>query len=164
MNEITQDKVKELFEYRDGSLFWKVKLNQRILIGLKAGAFDKDGYVCIKINKKAYKEHRLIYIYHYGVCPDFIDHMNCVRDDNRIENLRLATSAQNVFNAPLRKDNASGVKGVCWHKTTNKWIAQISVCGKRKHLGLFEDLELAELVAIEARNKFHKEFANHGTY
>jgi hypothetical protein len=159
---ITQDKVKELFDYRDGALFWKVKLNQRIVIGSKAGTLDKDGYVCIKIDKKIYKSHRLIYLYHHGNLPTFIDHIDSNKSNNKIENLRSATNSENVKNAKLRKDNSSGIKGVNWHKVTKKWAVQISVNGQKKHIGIFDDLELASLVAQEARNKFHKEFANHG--
>ncbi len=159
---ITQDKVKELFEYRDGALFWKVKLNSRIVIGSKAGTLDKDGYVCIKIDKKIYKSHRLIYLYHHGNLPTFIDHIDGNKSNNKIENLRSATNSENVKNAKLRKDNSSGIKGVNWHKVTKKWAVQISVNGQKKHIGIFDDLELASLVAQEARNKFHKEFANHG--
>jgi hypothetical protein len=56
-------------------------------------------------------------------------------------------------------NNTSGIKGVCWHKSTNRWYVQLQVNKKMKYLGIYEDIELAELVAIEARAKYHGEFA-----
>ena len=58
-------------------------------------------------------------------------------------------------------NNTSGVKNVCFHKGNNKWVVQLRINKKKKHFGCYEDLELAELVAIEARNKFYGKWANH---
>ena len=77
-----------------------------------------------------------------------------------VENLREATNQQNQFNVGLLGRNKSGVKNVVWNRC--KWKVYMRINSKTKNLGAFEDLELAELVAIEARNKFHGEFVNHG--
>jgi hypothetical protein len=147
-----------LFTYKDGELYWqncpKTNLN-----GTKAGYLNNTGYLRVKINQKGYLIHRLIYVSHHGYLPKMIDHINGNPLDNRIENLREATSYENQYNAKARKDNYSGIKGIGWNKTKKKWIVRIRINGVRKHLGAFEDLELAELVILEARDKYHKEFA-----
>ena len=74
------------------------------------------------------------------------------------------SDTKNGKNRKTPKNNTSGVKGVSWHKRSKKWVVSIGVNWKRKALGYFDDLDLAELVSIEARNKYHGEFANHGQY
>ena len=91
-----------------------------------------------------------------------LNHKNGINNDNRIENLREASYSENNANIGLRKTNKSGIKNICWNTAKNSW----RVCVENKQLGIkyqkdFKDLELAKLVAIEARNKHHKEFASH---
>lgn len=161
--ELTQDKVKELFEYRDGALFWKVSTNNLITVGQMAGTAVNDaGYQMVGIGGKIHRLHRIIFLYHHGYLPNKIDHIDGNRANNKIENLRPATNEENSRNTKISKRNKSGVKGVCWANHVNKWMVQVRRGNSNKYLGLYDDLELAELVAIEARNKFHKEFANHG--
>jgi len=92
---------------------------------------------------------------------NLIDHVNNDRADNRISNLREATYQENNENYKTPKTNKSGVKNVSWYKQLNKWVVSISIKGVKKTIGYFDDLEFAELVAIEARNKYRMEFANH---
>ena len=99
---------------------------------------------------------------HYGSSPEIVDHADCNPMNNDIRNLRAATKADNQRNAGMFAHNKSGIKGVCWHKAAKKWLVQIKVKGVKQYLGVYEDIELAELVAQEARNKFHGNFANHG--
>jgi hypothetical protein len=75
--------------------------------------------------------------------------------------LRPATYPENNRNARIRKDNSSGCKNVCWRKDRKKWVVGIRINGKRINFGFFDDLELADLVAHEARDKYHKDFARH---
>ena len=103
-------------------------------------------------------------MYHYGYLSKNVDHIDGDRTNNRIENLRSANDFENSRNSRISKRNKSGVKGVCWANHVNKWMVQVRRGNSNKYLGLYEDLELAELVAIEARNKFHKEYANHGKH
>lgn len=156
---LTQEYLLNLFEYKDGKLYRKVTVSNRFpsFVGTK----EKKGYLCVSINSKRYKVHRIIWFMHYGYFPNQIDHINGIRDDNRIENLREATTTQNNHNAKLRKDNISGVKGVCWDNLKQRWIAKLSVNKKRIQIGYFKDLEVAKLEIAKARNKYHKEFANH---
>jgi hypothetical protein len=154
--------LKEFFNYKDGQLYWKKSTNTKIKIGSMAGALDSKGYKTVQVNKKTIKVHRAIFLMNYGYLPTQIDHVNGIKDDNRIENLREATTSNNCLNQKLRKTNTSKIKNVSWHKKHQKWYVQLQILGKPKHIGCFDNLELAELVAIEARNKHHKEFANHG--
>ena len=78
------------------------------------------------------------------------------------ENLRASTRHQNNQNVRLIKTNVSGMKGVSWDKQKQKWRVQVGINGKQKLFGHYKDAELADLVAVMAREKYHKEFANHG--
>lgn len=157
---LTQEKVLRMFRYVDGRLFWNVS-RSGARIGVEAGHI-RSGYRRVEINGTVYASHRIVFLMHHGYMPEYIDHINGVRDDNRIENLREATRFENCQNAKRRADNSSGAKGVSWHKRIGKWHVEVMANKIRRHIGYFEDLELAELVAQEARNKFHGRFANHG--
>lgn len=158
-----QSTVLKVFEYKEGKLFWKEPTNpKRTPIGSLAGTVSKRGYVHIQYMNKIYKAHRLVYLMFKGEMCALLDHVNGVLTDNRIENLRPATTTQNQRNAVIRKDNSSGVKNVSWHKRIGKWGVQLSVNRVIKHIGYYNDLEVAKLVAIDARNKHHKEFVCHG--
>ncbi len=113
-------------------------------------------------NQKLYKVHRLIWLWMTGDWPEKdIDHINGVRDDNRWINLRLADDKRNQQNAKMPKTNTSGIKGVSWHKRDKKWLVNIKIGGKGYCFGAFDSIEFAELVAHEAREKYHGEFARH---
>ena len=162
---ITQSELKQLLDYNpDTGIFtWKVKKIGIKFIGSKAGTYDKDKYIQIKINQKIYRSHRLAWLYQYGIFPKFdLDHINGIKDDNRICNLREVTASQNMFNTKIKITNTSGIKGISWCKRDKRWIAHLSINKKQTHLGSFKDLKLAKNAVIEARNKYHKEFANHG--
>ena len=90
-----------------------------------------------------------------------IDHINGNKLDNRIENLRLATYAENQWNAKTRVDNKSGVKGVSWHKATQKWRAQIKQNKVLYDLGVHDTIEKAKEVVQKKRIELHGEFTRH---
>jgi hypothetical protein len=161
---ISTSTLKDLFDYKDGHLYWKSDVANNVKAGSKAGCKASNGYTFVKINKIQYVSHRLIYQLHYGEIADdmYVDHINCNRSDSKIENLRLCNIYQNAQNRSLNKDNKSGSKNVHWMKASNKWKVQIRVNGAMKNFGLFDDLELADLVATEARDKYFGAFANHG--
>jgi hypothetical protein len=103
-----------------------------------AGNIRDDEYQMIKVNGNLFLAHRLAWLLHYGEWPeDQIDHINNVREDNRIENLREATHSQNQRNKSSHKESSSKYLGVSWHKATNKWQARIRVDGIQYHLGYF---------------------------
>ena len=160
----TLARLHELFEYRDGWLYWKKKPSAlaRIKIGSIAGTKATGGYWRIKFDGVTYMAHKLIYAYHYnGDFPERLDHADTNKMNNRVDNLRIATTTENAQNVGISKKSTSGIKNVTWSSIKNRWKVLISINGKRRSW-LVEDIELAELVAIEARNKFHGSFANHG--
>ena len=156
---ITQNLLRELFEYRDGELYWKVSNSPRVKIGDEAGGVDSKGYKRTTVNNKKYKSHRIIFLMHYGYLPKIIDHKDRNPLNNKIENLREATKSQNCQNRKIQANNTTNVPGVCWHKSFKKWMVQIQIDKHRKTIGYFKDLEFAELVSIMAREKHHGEFA-----
>ncbi len=151
--------IQEHMSYKDGKLYWSSTCPSRRMRGKRAGGYTDQGYRNVFIRTRLYREHRLVFLYHHGYMPACIDHVNGVRDDNRIENLRAATQQSNTYNARLRKDTTSGIKGVSWHKARQKWRTYINVGKRTISLGYFEDKELAELVVSEARELYHAEFA-----
>jgi hypothetical protein len=161
---LTQETLRELLEYVDGELYWKVRLSNRDCIGKKAGSLQRDGYIRIQIRGIKYPNHRLIYLWHYGELPEFLDHINQDKTDNRIENLRPATTSQNGMNKKKQKTEAvkaSKWKGVSWQKRDNRWQAYISINGKQKHLGYFTDEDVAASAYNLAAYENFGEFASY---
>jgi hypothetical protein len=159
---ITQDQVKDLFEYRDGDLYWKVQPAYRIKIGSKAGTISSNGYWQTSIKHKKYSNHRLIFLMFYGYLPVEIDHIDNNPLNNRIENLREATRFENNYNIRKRADNTSGVKGVSWDKVRQKWRVQLCVEGKKKSFGYYHNIKVAKFIAETMRYKYHGAFARYG--
>lgn len=160
---MTQDYVRLLFEYRDGSLFWKEKIARCLRIGKEAGHLEKDGYIRVRINKKNYPIHRLIFLYHYGYIPDFIDHKDGNRSNNYIENLRKCTPAENQYNKRGQSRKWAKIfskwKGVCWLPARERWIARIRIDSKLKFLGHFLCEDDAAMAYNVAAKKYFGEFA-----
>ena len=156
------EQLKEMFDYHvDGHLVWKIKPAFRVKIGDKAGSVNSQGYYQISLKGSKFKVHRFVWLWHGYELDDEIDHIDGNKANNKIENLRAVKKSQNQWNSKIRKDNKSGAKGVYWFKELKKWKVDIRFNGKRKYIGVFEDLELAELAAQEARDKYHGKFARH---
>ena len=137
------------YDSRTGLFRWKSRASPHVPKGSKAGSLHKKtGYVKIKILGRDYRAHRLAWLIVYGSFPpDQIDHINGIKHDNRISNLRAVTHAENSRNRSLDIRNKSGYTGITYNKKTNKWIAQIGGTRKRVNLGYFDNLE----DAVEAR-------------
>lgn len=140
--------IRTLLDYSPstGVFIWKDRGAgipfKKSIIGKKAGSAHSSGYWSISVNGTKYLAHHLAWVHYYGTRPtSFIDHINLNKRDNRIENLRLATPAQNSANASLRSDNTSGYRGVTFEPRRKKWIAIIGYEGKRKQLGSFSTPE-----------------------
>lgn len=157
---LTQEQVKSLFDYKDGNLYWKNNVSA-VKAGSKAGSINANRYISIVCNKQRYQAHRLIYLLHYGYIPECVDHIDGNRSNNKIENLRPATKSQNSCNQKINIKNTSGYKNVYWHKVYKKWRVCLVVKNKKIHFGTFVDLELADLTAQMAREKYHGNFARH---
>lgn len=162
MNSITKEQLLNSFEYKDGKLFWKINASRKVRIGKEVDTINKHGYVVFGINEKKMYAHRAIFFMHHGFLPKNIDHINGNKLDNRIENLREATTSQNGHNTFIRKNNTSGIKGVSWSKKLQKWHARIRVDYQRIHLGYFDNIEEAVPVLELARKKYHGQYANNG--
>ena len=148
---ITYKRVKELFNYKDGNLLWKVRKAKSTKIGDIAGCTNDRGYSVIQVDRKLYQTHRLIWLWHHGYLPEGgLDHTNRIRDDNRIENLREVSNQCNVRNTGNYKTNKSGVKGVYWYERRNRWCSFITVYDKNYHLGRFESFDEAVLHRLAA--------------
>ena len=153
---ITQTELKNLFYYVDGQLIAKTN-NKRRKAGDALRSMTWNGYLKGSIKGRSYRVHRLVFLYFYGFMPSQVDHIDGNRQNNRIENLREATSAQNSQNR--MSTGATKIKGVVWHKQSKKWVASICINRKSVHLGSFENIEDAAQVATDARKKLHGEFA-----
>ena len=158
--EITQQFLHELFEYREGHLFWKVDRRGNKLIGKQASRLKKsNGYQEVTINKKKYYAHRVIFMMFNGRWPEQIDHINSDRSNNLLSNLREASNAQNNRNTKLRSTNKSGYKGVYWNKKNRNFVARITVNYKDIHLGCFKTVEEAHESYKKAASELHGDFA-----
>ena len=137
MDKETLDNMLD-FNPDTGRITWKFSRGTA-KAGSDAGSFDKDGYRTICINRKNYKSHRLMWLHVNGEFPpEGTDHINGVRDDNRITNIRAAGQDINNRNAKKRDDNTSGITGVYWVKRARKWYAQIRTGNNRVFLGSFD--------------------------
>jgi hypothetical protein len=154
---LSKQYIQELFDYKDGNLYWKVARSNCIKVGQKAGCGKP--YEVVNLDRKIRNVHVLVWVYHYGPPNGLIDHINRNPLDNRIENLRIVTVSQNALNRPKQANNTSGFKNVSWHKYKKKWRVRVKVAKKELHIGYFDDIELAELVAQEARDKYHGRYA-----
>jgi hypothetical protein len=154
---LTQKRLKELLLYDPKiGIFTRRKPIRGMSAGSICGSPDKDGYIQVSVDKKRYKAHRLAWLYVYGnFPPNQIDHINRIKDDNRIDNLRLATNSQNSQNQSKRKDNKSGVVGVGWSKRERRWRARIVVDGREICLGYYRTIEEAALSRSVAKLKIH---------
>ena len=152
---LTQARLRELLHYNPetGEFTWLVASMRREK-GSKAGCLLTRGYVDIGIGNKIYRAHRLAWLYVYGEWPtQWVDHVNGIKNDNRIINLRAANKKQNAENTTKQKRNTSGHKGVTWDSFTSNWKAQICHNGKHHNLGRFADVDDAKKAYLTAANQ-----------
>jgi hypothetical protein len=155
---ITREKLKEFLEYdRCSGLFKWIISKGSAGKGRIAGKAHDFGYVLIRIDQKGYYAHRLAWLYEYGSFPQgHVDHINGNPNDNRLENLRIASNTENMQNIKgVNKNNSSGFLGVSFHKRSGKYRADIRVKSKKKWLGFFETAELAFAAYMAAKRQYH---------
>jgi hypothetical protein len=173
---LDQEKLLSLIHYdpETGIMTWlpkKVvcrwhKTWNTIHAGKQLTNIGSGGYLqaCIIIDgiQKGYLLHRLAWLYVYGEFPEGpLDHINRIKTDNRICNLRIANAALNGHNVELNSKNRSGVKGVSWSKESKKWRAVLVYYGQYIHLGLFANMEDAKNAYVAASIQTVKKFSIH---
>lgn len=173
---IDQKTLLSLVHYdpETGVMIWRSKKEisgmeeawNRAHSGKQLTSISQDGYLetCIVLDgiQKDYRLHRLAWLYVYGEFPKGpLDHINRIKIDNRISNLRLTSIALNGHNVKSYSTNKSGVKGVSWCKLSRKWRAVLVFKKKYLHLGLFSDIEDAKDAYASASALYAKEFSIH---
>ena len=154
------ERIKELLSYEpaSGIFLWR-KSQGRQCAGRQAGSVCGNGDIEITIDGQRCKAHRLAWLLCIGQDPGQlqIDHINCVKDDNRIENLRLATNQQNSFNRRHRASSAD-YKGI-WLHPNGRWRARIVFDGRSIHLGYYDTAEQAHEAYATAAAFWHGNYA-----
>lgn len=154
--DVTAEMVRHKFHFDEALGRLRHRLpSRRAYVGRIASISARLGYRQVRLNKRLYSESRLIWLWVYGVLPkNEIDHINGIRDDNRIQNMRDATRAENVRNQGSRGPNLKGTS-----RRKNRWIAQIGANYKRIHLGVFDTEREAHAAYCEAARALYGDFA-----
>ena len=153
-------RLKDLLHYdpETGLFTWLQSTNRKIKLGDAAGCLGPQGYVRLRFDGKYYQAHRLAWLYMTGKWPEeFIDHKDTNKSNNKWGNLREATRSENGYNRPHQKDNELGVKGV--HLHFGKYLAQITIDGKPRYLGVYKTLEEAKYAYESVTDNIQGEFA-----
>ena len=160
----TQEYLQQNFIYREDGVFVRKKTGAVVT----CTPTQKHRYLRLSIGGKPQALHRMIFLYHHGYLPKVTDHIDGNRLNNRIENLRACTQSENCLNSKHRATSTSPYKNVYLQKYANhqphwkqNWVVNITVNRKRQYIGSFEDVELADLVATEARDLYHGAYARH---
>jgi HNH endonuclease len=155
----SMERLRGLFDYnQDGSLTRLISKGTLKAGSVTFGKKEKCGYRRIWVDSELYLFHRIVWQWHYGDDPKFIDHINQDRNDNRIDNLRRVDKNSNCRHQLLPKNNTSGFFGISLNKEKGIWNACISVDSKKLTLGGSKDIKKAVLIYNEACNKYHGEF------
>lgn len=154
--DLMAERLREVLSYdpETGIFRWNIRPNTRIRVGAIAGRIHRDGHRIICIAGRQFYAHRLAFFYVHGRWPTLIDHKDRNPDNNRIDNLREATPAQNAANS--RRRNLSGFRGAYFY--AGKFNASIAVNGRAKHLGRFNTAEEAHFAYLKAARELHGEF------
>lgn len=154
---LTKQELEQWLSYEpETGVFRWMRDAGSIKAGSVAGGKSDHGYRRLCLQKKFYAEHRLAWLAVHGVWPSHeIDHINGVRDDNRIVNLRDVPRVVNLQNIRTRKDNSVGLAGVRRDKVSGNFRAQIRHNGITIQLGSFTTAEGAHAAYVEAKRKMH---------
>ncbi|WP_054070229.1 HNH endonuclease [Pseudomonas syringae group genomosp. 3] len=140
-----------------GLFCWIEKPSIGVSIGDEAGFITSAGYRSIRVFGSSYLAHRLAWLHHYGEWPTGdLDHINGIKSDNRIENLRDVSRSENCQNIRSAQcNNAVGLLGVSLPKKGKRWVAQIHHNGKKRTIGYFSTPELAHEAYLSEKRKNH---------
>ncbi len=155
--------LRHRFDYNHMSgKFWHINSPSRRYNGLIAGTRHGKGYRVLSLDGVRFLAHRVAWAHYYGEWPKLeIDHINQCKSDNRIANLRAVDGFKNHQNMPIPKDNKSGVVGVCFQTSKNRWVAEIKAHGVKKYL--LQTDNLFEAACARKSAEIHLGFhPNHG--
>lgn len=155
---LTQTRLHEVLSYNPetGSLIWKESKRDRL--GKPAGWRHSKGYCSVVVDGKQYFAHRLAWLYVHGHLPSKqIDHIDGVKSNNAILNLREASNAENHQNVVRAKasNRSSGILGAHLHKKSGRWRSSICIDGKQIHLGFFPSAADAHAAYLKAKRVLH---------
>lgn len=167
---ISQTEVQDLLRYEElsGNFYWKISPSPKVKLGDKAGTIDPiTGYLLIKISGKRYLSHRLVWLYLYGEFPERLDHINLVKTDNRLENLRVCSASENKMNTSVYKNNILKTKGLRSYYNGTGFQARVTAYGKKitkiftiKEYGCLDKAKDAAVQWLEStRLELHLQFA-----
>lgn len=162
---LSHEFLRELLHYdpKTGIFTWKKQVNQHSRLGAVAGSTTFNGYVHICVRQRYYYAHRLAWFYVYKTWPpDDLDHIDRVRTNNAIANLRLATRRNNCWYMQKKKKSKAGYKGVYQVKNSWRFYARIRVHGKPVNLGGFDTAKEAHAAYIAKARELHGEFFHAG--
>ena len=145
------------FNPETGVFIWlKPRNTGRVKPGMKMGSMNHKGYMRCVLFGRSYLQHRLAWFYVHGEWPvDQLDHINGIKHDNRLSNLRPANSAENQQNRAIAKNNAHGFAGATFNKRKGRWQAHIGHQKVRKHLGYYDTPQAAHAAYLAAKSVLH---------
>lgn len=146
MKKLTQWELKKQLDYnpQTGVMKWKIKKRGSNYVGQIIKCEDNNGYLICRINQQNHRVHRLAWLYMKGYIPEHgIDHINGNKKDNSISNLREVSQSCNLRNCGNFKNSHSGVRGVFWDNSREKWLAEIVICRRKVHLCRSNDFDEA---------------------
>lgn len=155
---ISQRELREQLHYDPLTGVFKWRVSRPGVAAGKIAGNRRQGYWVITIDRRTYGAHRLAWLYVHGTMPKEVDHRDGDPGNNRLDNLRPATRAQNGANRRVCKSNKTGYTGVSFIKSRGKYQATIGINGKNVNLGLFDLLEEAVQARMAAAEKMHGEF------
>jgi hypothetical protein len=175
-DSITPEYLRQMLEYDPdtGVLTWLPRTSEMFgeyggeqsakwfnenMAGKPAGS-GSGGYVRIQINGLTFAAARVAWALYHGEWPvGEIDHINCVKFDNRIANLRVASRAENSRNKCVRSKNKLGVKGVHFDARKKRYVVQLKLLGKTIYRKRFRTIDEAAAAYAAAARQYHGEFA-----
>lgn len=163
-SELTVEMVSNIISYNkdSGEFTWMERRGGKSLAGTKAGSVKSTGYVLISLYGHRYRAHHLAWFIINGSFPSMLDHVNGIRSDNRICNLREANHSQNMMNKRFNKKHSTSARGVYVDSRTGKYRVEVSIDSGKFRSKSIDNLEDAEALSRKIRSALHGEFCNHG--
>ena len=156
---VDADSIKKLISYspQSGIFLWS-KSRRGVSAGAVAGCINQEGYRQIRVERRVYLAHRLAWLISYGEWPPGeIDHINGLRDDNRICNLRVVDRAGNSQNrrSAMSNNKSCGLLGATWNKQHQCWQSKLQENKRRHHIGYFKTAIEAHRAYMKAKDVLH---------